>query len=276
MSPRHSHHPLNRPLSHVLDRPLRPLQAILLACALCLGAAVLAAPASAARARARGERASHMVCHTRATHKRRACARLARVRNERRRHHRATAPRVAAPTATPAQSEANNAAVIASVLAEGCENTTLTPEAGNLPEIDAATLCLINQERARNDELPLRLNADLQEAANEHSREMVEKDYFAHVSPSGMTPLERVRATGYIPSPQDGYTIGENIAWGTLELSTPQAIVKAWIASPEHLANILESHYTDTAIGVAPAAPASLANGQQGAVYSQEFGVIVQ
>jgi len=217
-----------------------------------------------------------MVCHTRATHKRRACARLARVRNERRRHHRATAPRVAAPTATPAQSEANNAAVIASVLAEGCENTTLTPEAGNLPEIDAATLCLINQERARNDELPLRLNADLQEAANEHSREMVEKDYFAHVSPSGMTPLERVRATGYIPSPQDGYTIGENIAWGTLELSTPQAIVKAWIASPEHLANILESHYTDTAIGVAPAAPASLANGQQGAVYSQEFGVIVQ
>jgi uncharacterized protein YkwD len=273
MSPRQGHHPLNRPLSSVL---YRPLQAILLACVLCLCATALAAPAGAAPTpRAIGHTASHhLVCHTRRTHKRRACARVARVRDGRRHHHHATTPRVAAPT--PAQTEANNAAVIASVLAGTCQNTTLTPAAGNLPEIDAATLCLINQERARNNELPLRLNADLQEAADEHSQEMVEKDYFAHVSPSGMTPLQRVQATGYIPSPQDGYTIGENIAWGTLELSTPQAIVKAWIASPEHLANILESHYTDTAIGVAPAAPPSLANGQQGAVYSQEFGVIVQ
>lgn len=104
---------------------------------------------------------------------------------------------------------------------------------------------------------------------------MVSQDYFAHIAPSGLTPLERVRETGYIPSPHDGYTIGENIAWGTLELSTPKAIVAAWIASPEHLANILEADYRDTAVGVAPAAPPSLGHGQQGAVYTQEFGVIV-
>ncbi len=104
---------------------------------------------------------------------------------------------------------------------------------------------------------------------------MVEDDYFAHVAPSGLTPVARVEETGYLPNQQVGYTLGENIAWGTLQLSTPAAIVAAWIASPEHLANILFSAYRDTAIGVAPEAPASLAEGQPGAVYSQEFGVIV-
>ena len=69
--------------------------------------------------------------------------------------------------------------------------------------------------------------------------------------------------------------IGENLAWGTLTLSTPEAIVKAWIASPEHLANILEAKYHDTGIDVEPEVPSSLAEGVQGALYTQEFGVIV-
>jgi uncharacterized protein YkwD len=164
---------------------------------------------------------------------------------------------------------------IASVLATPCENTELTPNPGDLAAIDAATLCLVNQERARNGELPLRPNAQLEQAAQGHSEEMVEDDYFSHVAPSGLTPVARVEETGYLPNQQVGYTLGENIAWGTLQLSTPAAIVAAWIASPEHLANILYSPYVDTAIGVAPEAPASLAEGQPGAVYSQEFGVIV-
>jgi uncharacterized protein YkwD len=168
-----------------------------------------------------------------------------------------------------------NGQTIASVLASPCENTELTPNPGNLEAIDAATLCLVNQERARNGELPLRPNAQLEQAAQGHSEEMVADDYFAHVAPSGLTPVARVEETGYLPNQQVGYTLGENIAWGTLQLSTPAAIVAAWIASPEHLANILYSPYVDTAIGVAPEAPASLAEGQPGAVYSQEFGVIV-
>jgi uncharacterized protein YkwD len=164
---------------------------------------------------------------------------------------------------------------IASVLATPCENTELTPNPGNLEAIDAATLCLVNQERARNGELPLQPNTQLEQAAQGHSEEMVADDYFAHVAPSGLTPVARVEETGYLPNQQVGYTLGENIAWGTLQLSTPAAIVAAWIASPEHLANILYSPYRDTAIGVAPEAPASLSEGQPGAVYSQEFGVIV-
>jgi uncharacterized protein YkwD len=161
-------------------------------------------------------------------------------------------------------------------LATPCQNTELVPTPDNLGEIGAATLCLVNQERARNGELPLQVSAQLEEAAQGHSDEMVSEDYFAHVAPSGLTPVARVQHTGYIPSPQAGYTLGENIAWGTLQLSTPSAIVASWIASPEHLANILYSPYRDTAIGVSPAAPASLAQGLTGAVYTQEFGVIVR
>lgn len=163
---------------------------------------------------------------------------------------------------------------IEKILAIPCENTELTPTPENLAEVEAATLCLINQERARHDERPLRTNRRLEEAAQGHSEEMIADDYFAHVAPDGMTPVQRIEATQYIPNAEVGYTIGENIAWGTLELSTPSSIVAAWIASPEHLANILYAPYRDTGIGVVPAVPASLAEGQPGAMYSQEFGVI--
>jgi uncharacterized protein YkwD len=175
------------------------------------------------------------------------------------------------PAAAPVVSPA---AAIARVLARPCENTELMPEAGNLELVEAATLCLVNQERARNGELPLQPDAELQRAARAHSEDMVGEDYFAHNSPDGGTPVARMTASGYIPNSQVGYSIGENIAWGTLSLATPSSIVAAWIASPEHLANILGSEYRDTAVGVVAAAPAALAEGEPGAVYTQDFGVI--
>ena len=188
--------------------------------------------------------------------------------------HASTKPK---PQPTPATSETSssvNAASIAVVLATPCQNTTLTPEQANLGLVRAATLCLINQERARRGEQPLRLDGALEQAAQGHSEEMVSEDYFAHVSPEGETPVQRLQAAGYPINPQVGYTVGENIAWGTLYLATPQSIVAAWLASPPHLANILESAYRETGLGVTPQAPPSLAQGLQGAVYSQEFGVI--
>jgi uncharacterized protein YkwD len=69
--------------------------------------------------------------------------------------------------------------------------------------------------------------------------------------------------------------VGENLAWGTLSLSTPEAIVNAWLASPEHLANILEAKYRETGIDVQPEVPQKLAEGVEGGLYTQEFGVIV-
>ncbi|HUH81042.1 MAG TPA: CAP domain-containing protein [Solirubrobacteraceae bacterium] len=169
----------------------------------------------------------------------------------------------------------NSEATIAAVLATPCTNTEVTPEPANLQAVRQAVLCLVNQERATHGEQPLRANAELQAAAESHSRECVELDYFAHVSPSGETPVERIEATGYVPSPFDGYVLGENLAWGTYELGTPKAIVAAWIASPPHLANILEARYTETGVGVTPAVPVSRGEGAPGATYGQEFGVLI-
>jgi uncharacterized protein YkwD len=184
-------------------------------------------------------------------------------------------PAEATVTATQ-QLAAHDASTIAAELAAPCQNTELTPEPADLGLVRTAVLCLINRKRAENSEAPLIASADLEQAAEGHCEELIADDYFAHVSPSGETPVDRIRDTGYIPNSNVGYVIGENLAWGTYQLSTPQAIVSAWFASPGHLANILEPQYRETGIAVTPAVPASLAAGAPGATYAQEFGVVIQ
>jgi uncharacterized protein YkwD len=156
-----------------------------------------------------------------------------------------------------------------------CPNVNLTPQAGNLDAIRAAVFCLINQEREQHGESPLASNAKLEGVAQAHSEDMAGENYFSHVTPRGETPLQRIRASGYIYSSQIGYEVGENIAWGTLWLATPQAIVSAWMASPPHRANILDANYRETGIGVSPHPPASLAEGQAGGLYTQDFGTLI-
>jgi uncharacterized protein YkwD len=163
----------------------------------------------------------------------------------------------------------------ASVRQRPCQHTGLRPAAKNVKLIRAATLCLINRERVTRGEQPLRPNSRLRRAAQGHSNSMAFEDYFEHVGPQGQTPLVRLRDAGYISSSRVGYEIGENIAWGTLYLATPRAIVAAWMASPGHRANILDPRYRETGIGVSAHPPSSLAHGQPGAIYTQDFGVII-
>lgn len=167
------------------------------------------------------------------------------------------------------------AATVATALATPCQNTELTPAPDNLPLVREAVLCLINRERAEHNLTPLKADPQLEAAAEGHCAELISADYFAHVAPDGETPVDRIKQTGYIANESDGYVIGENLAWGTYTLATPQSIVSAWIASPGHLANILESRYRETGIGVEPAVPESLGEGNPGATYAQEFGVII-
>jgi uncharacterized protein YkwD len=157
----------------------------------------------------------------------------------------------------------------------GCAHARLRPTKSDLKLIRTATLCLINRERVDRGERPLRPNRRLRRAAQAHSQSMARDDYFEHIGPRGQTPLARMRSAGYISSSHAGYEVGENIAWGTLWLATPRAIVAAWMASPGHRANILDPHYRETGIGVSPRPPVSLAHGQAGAIYTQDFGVII-
>jgi uncharacterized protein YkwD len=155
-----------------------------------------------------------------------------------------------------------------------CPDANLTPKPGNVEGVVAATLCLINGERTRFGEPALIEDARLSSAATGHSRDMDARHYFEHVSPGGQTLLMRVRASGFIPGGHVGYTIGENIAWGTLWLGTPRSIVKAWMASPGHRANILNRSYRYTGIGIDPALPRSMSGGQAGGMYTQDFGAV--
>ncbi len=153
-----------------------------------------------------------------------------------------------------------------------CPDTALQPNQGNISLIRAAVLCLVNRERADRGERPLVPDARLQRAAQAHSESMAFHNYFEHDGPQRETPLSRIRATGYISSARIGYEVGENIAWGTLWEGAPSAIVAAWMASPGHRANILDARFRDSAVGVSPHLPSSLAGGQAGAIYTEDFG----
>jgi len=153
-----------------------------------------------------------------------------------------------------------------------CANVSLIPTAANIALVETATVCQVNQFRGEHGLPALQENSDLQQAADQHNNDMIARNYFDHTDPSGGTPLTRIEATGYIANKRISYLIGENIAWATLSLSTPAAIVTAWINSPDHRANMLNGTFTQTGLAVAPEAPASLASGQPGAIYTQDFG----
>jgi uncharacterized protein YkwD len=159
--------------------------------------------------------------------------------------------------------------------ADACSDTTRVPDKQDLDLIRAAVMCLVNRERVAQGESALAANTQLEQSAQAHTESMVSENYFEHISPQGETPVMRMRAAGYIYSSRIGYEVGENIGWGTLADSTPRAIVAAWMASPGHRANILNSHFRDSAIGVSPRLPSSLTHSQDGGLYTQDFGVII-
>ena len=86
----------------------------------------------------------------------------------------------------------------AAVGAGSCPGATDIPASdGDSDEAAAATHCLVNAERTSRGLRALRRDAQLAQAARRHSADMVRRDFFAHVSPSGETLKDRVRAAGY-------------------------------------------------------------------------------
>jgi len=112
--------------------------------------------------------------------------------------------------------------------APGCARPT------NAERVKAATLCPLNAQRARVGAGPLTQNPKLQLAAERHSLDMATRKFFEHVNPEGVSDAARIIHTGYPP-----IFIGENLAWGEEQESTPAMIVKAWMNSPGHKANLM-------------------------------------
>jgi uncharacterized protein YkwD len=154
-------------------------------------------------------------------------------------------------------------------IAQDCANADLEASQDNLPEIRAAILCLHNKVRGEHGLRALRANRRLRKAAVAHSKDMVRDGFFAHTTPEGRTMVDRILRARYVRE-DEGWTLGENLAWGTGSLGTPRGAVQAWLDSPGHRANLLRRGYRDVGIGVALGVPVSSA---AGATYTVDFGV---
>ncbi len=99
-----------------------------------------------------------------------------------------------------------------------------------------------NAQRAGNGYKPLVSNTALSKAAAMKAHDMFNHQYWAHVSPSGVTPWVWFSKAGY-----DYDYAGENLA---KNFSSANSTLAAWMASPKHRANILNKHYTDVGFAV--------------------------
>jgi uncharacterized protein YkwD len=150
--------------------------------------------------------------------------------------------------------------------ASACASTSSNPSAGNLGAMSGAILCLLNSERASKGLPALRANGALRRAARAWANRMVAARFFAHEA-GRSTVQSRIKRTGYI---RGRWSLGENIAWGSGALATPQAIVNGWMHSPGHRANILHGAFKDIGIGIKLGAPGQGLSG--GATYVTDFG----
>ncbi len=150
-----------------------------------------------------------------------------------------------------------------------CQNTDVLPSAANIDLVRAALLCLHNQIRAQNNLPLLKDNAKLRKAAAGHSSDMVGEGYFDHSSTNGDSFVDRIIGAGYAKR-NDGWSLGENLAWGTGDLSSAQGVMDAWMASAGHKANILKKAYREVGIGIKLGVPSDTG---VGATITADFGV---
>jgi uncharacterized protein YkwD len=152
---------------------------------------------------------------------------------------------------------------------DACNDGALEPSDANIDQLNAAILCLVNGERIDNSLPVLNHDSRLDQSATGMCKRMVAEQFFSHETPDGKTVVDRVEPTGYIPNSGD-WVVGENLAWGSGALSTPQAIVNGWMNSPGHRANILANDYKD--IGLAACNGSPQAGHTGGTVYVNNFG----
>ena len=87
---------------------------------------------------------------------------------------------------------------------------------------------------------PLTWNDKLAAAAQKHTRNMLENNFFSHADPAGNTPSVRVEREGYAWA-----LTGENLAYATPGNFTPTSVVDAWLGSPGHCAVLMDAEFRE-------------------------------
>ena len=114
-----------------------------------------------------------------------------------------------------------------------------TAAAAGLTRAESRLLRDLNRVRAAHGLAPLRYDPRLQRAARAHSHDMLMTQIFQHGAFGARMVQFDIR----------GSLTGENLAWGNGTFGTASAIVRAWLASPEHRANLLRPAFTRIGIG---------------------------
>jgi uncharacterized protein YkwD len=123
------------------------------------------------------------------------------------------------------------------------------------PDLEKQMLDLVNQERQKAGLNPLAPDPELTEVARKHSADMFARGYFAHDTPEGKSPFDRMHDAGV-----RFLTAGENLA-----LAPTLSIAHTGLMnSPGHRANILRPQFGRVGIGV-------MDGGMRGLMVSQEF-----
>ena len=105
----------------------------------------------------------------------------------------------------------------------------------------------VNAVRARRGLRPLAVNGTLKTAAASHVFGMARAGYFSH-SWLGGVPFERWIRWYWPGGPYTTWSAGENLFRGTPR-ATSAYIVRAWMASPEHRANLLDRRWGLIGVG---------------------------
>lgn len=127
--------------------------------------------------------------------------------------------------------------------------------------VRAEMLAEVNALRRKAGAPELRMNKDLQEAAQAHAQDMLDRGFFAHKSPSNTTVRERATKAGY-----KWRNIGENIAEGQRSVDE---VVRTWWDSPGHRKNMLEPKFREIGIGLVTGKGR---DGEYRVIWVQNFG----
>lgn len=101
---------------------------------------------------------------------------------------------------------------------------------------------LVNNERIANGLKSLKINDKLSQAAEGKAQDMLVNAYFAHTSPTGITPWYWLEKNDY-----NYVAAGENLA---KDFTDSEYVHKAWMNSPSHKANIMNENYQEIGIAV--------------------------
>jgi uncharacterized protein YkwD len=119
-------------------------------------------------------------------------------------------------------------------------------------------LALVNAQRAKVGASPLVLCAPLSVASRKYARVMARTGHFGHTGPDGRQPWDRGSAEGY-----EFRAYGENIADGQ---DTVREVMRGWVNSPGHYANLVNKTFTHLGVGRADSA------GRHSEYWVQNFG----